>query len=1383
MEQVKYKDKDLSYSSIKGDYLITGYTSAKKSMLELKRIKHKNSSLTTASNNFNSGINGPVQDYIACELPEGTAITKVQIVKTGTIDNPTDIVIILRRNSWIIDIKELKECENQFLHINSLHIMQWDENRQPMIIEDFKIIEGRIFLNFAHLHIYLFDVADLLNQTQEEFDTSRCNRLERFYIKNEQNIYKIQSIDLIMFQQTPLYVITKESQDPSAQHQLEIYKADYIQQVQELNIIPFFSSQLEQSQEYQQLLALDQINNRERMNFISAQDIMTRGQTRKILDTLSTDLGFFILAKEGRSLIMYMIERYSGDLNVTQVNNAQLLKDRKIVDDIMGARIMPDSIDQIYDGVQADIIVLSSNGQLISQLRVSQKRTTLIQECANLNRDKLLKIPRAISQQKDLDFLGPNAHLFEKSDPRVKMQVKVQTSMDLVNRFLNLSQYKKLAEFVLMKTSDREQEFVFDEIGSLEEIMQSRIDSQRVDDTAEILSHVKYYQATYQPNQKISIQFKKLVEQDIGVQILKLEGYQTVYNAMRKREIQQQQVNSINNKVYEENSKIYLQQLNRYIIEKIDKQSNFFKLLLFMVQSEYLPSIFQLELDSPQIIQNLQKRLFFEDNCISELIKDAAPDLLQFYPFTQVEQYISLFDQSVLPVKPLAIIYYHLLELVDINRDSDYAIPTFLPYFRQTLQRLLPQKVQNEVEALWNLDHLDLSHLFLNHNQLCADAIAKLLRGRTFADLDYLVLKKLISSNIHQYTQAMAFINQGGCQSPSQLRDPEVLKLIVGLFIQQSKHSLAIDFLKNNEDKLREQPFRQSMYQIIESLIKTNQLENGLYKQSLSEKQKRIALEQVVGALSNELKFGNEESSSFYDKQTHMTDDLKNLLQVNYLSAIGQEKVHAVYMKTEQPGSQTEFQIQQKISQYNGNMRISKSGMGTNQNGRALRPPFIPSGGANLHLGRLHELKCKFMADPFFKGPAGEFDPSFNRSPADMASAVDSNDIMDVDENQKLQENDQSSTNINRGAQKVKLGLGMLDKNQPFIYVEDKSKRDLMRQLPIQIPAYNPQVQFNYQAQRDSISPEKSMIHQINRSSHSRSSPNNFRQSPDGRNRSIDENIVIPNEPDLMHHHSGNNEDLLRDNADYELLQHYDELDENQRIRGLHTMQQNSANHEGTQYRQSAGSHGMQNQQQMMYEHQQQQQEYQQRDNNSANVKQGPNNLSTIQESLGESYISGPDAELQRMMRSPLISQQHASHRNSIDNRKVSELHRFNIDDAYMGRSQSLQRSEYEDENNLLIQEMSENQEDFADFDENEIDLISANETPEQRNQRINNIRQRRYAEEEARRQRGYQMQGQSHILTRSETKKLNLQPEDFVELTPGETAQKQTFQSASRQQ
>jgi hypothetical protein len=39
----------------------------------------------------------------------------------------------------------------------------------------------------------------------------------------------------------------------------------------------------------------------------------------------------------------------------------------------------------------------------------------------------------------------------------------------------------------------------------------------------------------------------------------------------------------------------------------------------------------------------------------------------------------------------------------------------------------------------------------------------------------------------------------------------------------------------------------------------------------------------------------------------------------------------------------------------------------------------------------------------------------------------------------------------------------------------------------------------------------------------------------------VEDHLIIPNEPDLMHHHSGTNEDLLRDNGDLELLQQYDD--------------------------------------------------------------------------------------------------------------------------------------------------------------------------------------------------------------------------------------------------
>jgi len=43
--------------------------------------------------------------------------------------------------------------------------------------------------------------------------------------------------------------------------------------------------------------------------------------------------------------------------------------------------------------------------------------------------------------------------------------------------------------------------------------------------------------------------------------------------------------------------------------------------------------------------------------------------------------------------------------------------------------------------------------------------------------------------------------------------------------------------------------------------------------------------------------------------------------------------------------------------------------------------------------------------------------------------------------------------------------------------------------------------------------------------------------SPSIHNRSNEDHLIIPNEPDLMHSHSAGNEDLLlKDNADLELL-------------------------------------------------------------------------------------------------------------------------------------------------------------------------------------------------------------------------------------------------------
>lgn len=69
-----------------------------------------------------------------------------------------------------------------------------------MIIEDFKIIEDKIILNFEHKYIYIFGVEDLLKQTGTLFDHSICLKLDRFGILNDEGIYKIASIDVFLFQ-------------------------------------------------------------------------------------------------------------------------------------------------------------------------------------------------------------------------------------------------------------------------------------------------------------------------------------------------------------------------------------------------------------------------------------------------------------------------------------------------------------------------------------------------------------------------------------------------------------------------------------------------------------------------------------------------------------------------------------------------------------------------------------------------------------------------------------------------------------------------------------------------------------------------------------------------------------------------------------------------------------------------------------------------------------------------------------------------------------------------------------------------------------------------------------------------------------------------------
>lgn len=65
--------------------------------------------------------------------------------------------------------------------------------------------------------------------------------------------------------------------------------------------------------------------------------------------------------------------------------------------------------------------------------------------------------------------------------------------MELVETLLDNDQYKKLAEYVLMRKSERDDTFVFEEIGALREIIEKRLQEQMNLEIKDILSDVKQY--------------------------------------------------------------------------------------------------------------------------------------------------------------------------------------------------------------------------------------------------------------------------------------------------------------------------------------------------------------------------------------------------------------------------------------------------------------------------------------------------------------------------------------------------------------------------------------------------------------------------------------------------------------------------------------------------------------------------------------------------------------------------------------------------------------------------------------------------------------------------------------------------------------------------
>ncbi len=60
---------------------------------------------------------------------------------------------------------------------------------------------------------------------------------------------------------------------------------------------------------------------------------------------------------------------------------------------------------------------------------------------------------------------------------------------------MNIGHYKKLAEFILMKTDEEtpREDYIFQKFGSLRQIIIERLDNQRKEDIPDILSEIKQH--------------------------------------------------------------------------------------------------------------------------------------------------------------------------------------------------------------------------------------------------------------------------------------------------------------------------------------------------------------------------------------------------------------------------------------------------------------------------------------------------------------------------------------------------------------------------------------------------------------------------------------------------------------------------------------------------------------------------------------------------------------------------------------------------------------------------------------------------------------------------------------------------------------------------
>jgi len=66
--------------------------------------------------------------------------------------------------------------------------------------------------------------------------------------------------------------------------------------------------------------------------------------------------------------------------------------------------------------------------------------------------------------------------MFENNkDPHQMLESKIKSSLDFVHNLINNGQFKKLAEYVLMKTNDRSDTYIFEELGALKEIIDGKL--------------------------------------------------------------------------------------------------------------------------------------------------------------------------------------------------------------------------------------------------------------------------------------------------------------------------------------------------------------------------------------------------------------------------------------------------------------------------------------------------------------------------------------------------------------------------------------------------------------------------------------------------------------------------------------------------------------------------------------------------------------------------------------------------------------------------------------------------------------------------------------------------------------------------------------------